>query len=92
MRRPKAERMYSVRFFVRGAGDFPFDMLRYDSCFPVYENEARSMAEKHELRTVELEQRRMVGSPTGPTVGRWESFGWRASLSREELEREPRRR
>jgi hypothetical protein len=24
----------TVRFTVRGRGQFPFDMLRYDSCYP----------------------------------------------------------
>lgn len=32
-----------VRFVVEGIGGFPFDMLRYDCCFPVHESEARQL-------------------------------------------------
>ncbi len=66
-----------VRFTVEGAGVFPFDMLRYDSCWP--ESESR---DSYELdRYHEGNPRRQVTLLSdeyhAPTVGRWESFLWR---------------
>jgi hypothetical protein len=65
-------------FQVQGSGEFPFDMLRYDSCWPSRSDpDVIAMAPHHrssrlkEKRTVEL-----VGLRE-PTAGRWESFGWR---------------
>ena len=64
-----------MRFKVKGNGTFPFDMLRYDACHPVNEDEARSLAATN-TREVELVSRRPIGSQQDPTYGRWNSFGW----------------
>ena len=65
-------------FWVVGSGLFPFDMLRYDHCFPYTETDS-GVIEKTTHRhsrsgpvSVMLE----TASPNAPTVGRWESFGW----------------
>lgn len=65
-------------FTVEGAGDFPFDMLRYDSCWPYSEGHDSSALSQY--GTHGRERRRVVMqtySPTAPTTGRWQSFGWR---------------
>lgn len=63
-----------TRFTVEGSGVFPFDMLRYDQCWPVDPNDAAKMEEHY------MERRRVVlytNSPFAPTAGRWGSFLWR---------------
>jgi hypothetical protein len=68
-----------VSFTVVGAGRFPFDMLRYDACWPVSGDDAAAIA----LNTGEMRaraSRRAVRLSTvrrhTPTLGRWSSFGW----------------
>lgn len=62
-------------FTVEGRGEFPFDMLRYDQAWPHSEfNDSPQLRGGIEapLRQVTL---RCDGNP--PTVGRWQSFGWK---------------
>ena len=59
----------SVVFYVAGRGEFPLDMLRYDSCWPVTDTGA----------LIDRGQRRIkmaCAKGIGPTVDRWRSFGW----------------
>jgi hypothetical protein len=63
----------AVRFVVQGGGDFPFDMLRYDCCFPVHEAEAKDLGNRGP-KLVTLEHR---GNGMAPTAGRWSSFLWK---------------
>jgi len=64
-------------FTVEGRGAFPFDMLRYDCCWPktdddvhaLHYNEGRSALG---LRTVTL----VTEHDNKPTLGRWNSYGW----------------
>ena len=77
MPRHKATKVYLFRFTVEGSGWFPTDMLRYDSCWPEVEPEARSIGrgpEDQGKRTITLKRASINGS--GPTVERWRSFGW----------------
>lgn len=70
------------RFTVEGSGAFPFDMLRYDACWP--ESEAR---DSYQLQlsfqtdaTEYLKRRRVTllsDDRNAPTEGRWKSFNWR---------------
>lgn len=69
-----------VRIFkVTGNGQFPFDMLRYDACWPETTKDAILLQtpEDHvafvELRTITL----VTASKNAPTAKRWESFLWR---------------
>lgn len=70
-------KMYEHKFTVEGRGQFPFDMLRYDGCFPAREAESVKLEhfERGE-RTVDLihrcEDRHWM-----PMDDRWRSFGWR---------------
>jgi hypothetical protein len=67
-----------IAFEVTGDGPFPFDMLRYDRCWPVreaqdsYDGLAASLGEA--TRTVQL------NGINNPTERRWSSFGWTVRL------------
>lgn len=60
-------------FIVEGSGNFPFDMLRYDMCWP-YRGEDSAKLEHFERdhRRVTLQS----CSRTPPTKARWVSFNW----------------
>lgn len=81
MPRHKATKLYLFRFTVEGTGPFPTDMLRYDSCWPEKENEARSLVDPDpdysKPRTIHLRRASLNGN--GPTILRWNSFGWRVT-------------
>lgn len=68
------------KFTVEGNGYFPFDMLRFDRCFPSTSEDAVAMS-----ATVTLPHRRGEGphrvtlssdERMEPTKGRWASFSW----------------
>lgn len=59
------------KFTVQGSGYFPFDMLRYDACYPATSDDAASLNLK-EARTITL----ISAMVAQPTEGRWRSFGW----------------
>ena len=63
-----------TQFYVIGYGEFPFDMLRYDRCWPATSQEAAMIAATQARRTVCLQT-----NEARITVRRWESFGWRVS-------------
>ncbi len=68
--------MHTHQFKVVGAGRFPLDMLRRDQCFPASEDDANRAMNDKAIRIVELKaytERDLFY----PTVGRWESFGWK---------------
>lgn len=65
-----------AEFTVEGDGLFPFDMLRYDHCWPkseAHDSTALGGGHDRELRRVVL----VTGSAAAPTPNRWKSFGWR---------------
>jgi len=61
------------RYRVTGAGSFPYDMLRYDACWPVDGEQGLNCGER---------ERRMVtmSSYRYPTVDRWRSFLWAVDI------------
>ena len=73
-------------FKVRGAADFPIDMLRYAACRPHTQHDAWSIEaqgvgfDPTEVREVELVGYQSI--PLSPNVineatsARWSSFGW----------------
>lgn len=71
---------------VSGSGEFPFDMLRYDTCWPGREAETHKLgletqrlgSGRRQTRTVQI-----VGLK-GPTLARWESFGWKVGATVQE--------
>jgi hypothetical protein len=67
---------HAHEYLVEGVGDFPFDMLRYDNCWPATEADAykllaRQGKDRARPRIV------MLRGLRPPTVGRWESFSWK---------------
>ncbi len=70
--------MYRLEFTVRGFGQFPFDMLRYDHCYPKSESEVWVMVEGHYAGEPKVMTLVMVGTTKDltPTPARWRSFGW----------------
>ncbi len=67
-------------FTVEGSGPFPFDMLRYDSCYPVSEAQDSSKLGMYQKDRREVTLRCRGGSKEdvarAPTTGRWNSFLW----------------
>ena len=64
---------------VTGSGGFPFDMLRYDSCWPRRESEdsAQLDVSMRSSREAYTEPRSInVASYHHFTPARWKSFGW----------------
>jgi hypothetical protein len=59
-------------FRVRGSGEFPFDMLRYDECWPAGADDAAAM-NKTGRRLITLR----VANHFAPTEARWNSFNWK---------------
>lgn len=70
------------KFTVAGHGQFPMDMLRYDSCFPHSPDDVRGLESPtpgtagsrapREVTLIHHDHRSWL-----PTEGRWNSFGWR---------------
>lgn len=74
---PKRRKGELYTFTVEGAGEFPFDMLRYDACWPY--SEGRDSTELSSESHFSFRRRVVLQSQqeSGPTPGRWQSFGWR---------------
>lgn len=71
----KPTKFYEWYLVVEGSGTFPFDMLRYDSCFPWEQEDAAKLEHHHdEMRRVVLIRRGKSDSPGN--FKRWLSFGW----------------
>ena len=65
--------MYYHRYTVKGTGNFPLDMLRYDASFPSA-SQAVSVMMAHDERFVSLGH---IGAKQWqPAYERWRSFGW----------------
>lgn len=73
-------------FVVRGRGEFPRDMLRYDDCMFATHADEKAAGEGYvqgERRVTLLTQKRE------PTLARWESFGWRVVTFGADATQEP---
>ncbi len=69
--------MKQFTFTVRGKGEFPIDMLRYDSCWPMTAMDAAVITESFDALHREkggYEVTLTTTAPFRPTNGRWESF------------------
>lgn len=75
---PKANKINTLFCFtVRGRGEFPFDMLRYDTCWLEHEVDTHLIAPHHRSElSRETRELRMIGLKP-PTLDRWSSFGWK---------------
>jgi len=72
---------YLQEYQVEGEGDFPIDMLRYDSAWPAREDQVSRIQEvpleKKYGQTRVVDLHRFSFNGEGPHEARWESFGWR---------------
>lgn len=68
--------MYTTIFTVRGSGQFPVDMLRYDGCFPSSQDDVAFAFTQRDERSVTLVSYTSM-KQTRVTPARWESFGWK---------------
>lgn len=73
----KPKKLYE--YYVSGTGMFPFDMLRFDHCWPASGNDAALLDDATEyhrsghrskLRSIKMRSYRE------PTIDRWVSFTW----------------
>lgn len=84
---------YRQTFVVEGTGTFPYDMLRYDHCWPALEIES-TLLDSNQLfrdenwfktpRRIKL-ARETESKVNLPTVARWQSFGWKVDLETLEI-------
>lgn len=74
-------------FTVRGRGEFPLDMLRYDCCWPRrsedvmkiqpgYHDATADSRNELGVRDVDLAMYTPIKRGSFTEVGRWRSFGW----------------
>jgi hypothetical protein len=75
-----APKLYT--FTVEGNGEFPYDMLRYDQCWPKSEASDVYKMSAHPLGNLARTTRSvtLVSIKEKPTVARWESFGWKVVM------------
>lgn len=59
-----------------GAGPFPFDMLRYDHCFPASESYSSEVGHDHYEHDRVVIVAKYRHQPGNWTPARWKSFGW----------------
>jgi hypothetical protein len=74
----RAKALCRLRFTVEGTGTFPLDMLRYDCCWPVSQQDVAAMdyvpGQRPATRKVDLVM--CAITTNGPACERWSSFGW----------------
>ena len=65
-----------TKFKVAGETAFPFDMLRWDGCYPASGDAVHEMITLSGQRTVELCQDHDAAKDPCITKDRWASYGW----------------
>jgi hypothetical protein len=65
-------------FIVEGSHDFPFDMLRYDRCWPVASDpDVINLAPHPRGELIKSKRQVKLRGLNEPTDGRWALFGWK---------------
>jgi hypothetical protein len=64
----------TYNFTVKGHGQFPLDMLRYDACWPTRSEDIAQMDPLDHTQEYTVHLRSALNR--WPTEGRWQSFGW----------------
>ena len=67
------------KFTVQGSGEFPFDMLRFDRCFPTSPAASLAMGYFPDGRGRTMREVELCTDECSITPARWESFGWRVT-------------
>jgi hypothetical protein len=78
--KPKTMKVFEWFLVVEGRGQFPVDMLRYDSAFPHREEDSAMCKPEHRERRRVVLCRRGVNESSG-SAARWSSFGWAVVLA-----------
>jgi len=75
---PHERPRWVYEYYVTGTGEFPWDMLRYDACWPADSTEAYKMGVGFWGKDDAYSRRRSIKlrSYRAPTVDRWSSFTW----------------
>lgn len=81
MAREDLVRRYAQTFEVEGSGEFPWDMLRYDGCFPAREEDSHTMAAARAPGTRTVRLVRYTPTDRPPTDSRWRSLGWDVNVA-----------
>jgi len=72
--------IYMYEYYVTGSGQFPFDMLRFDLCWPATGDDAALMENPIEWREIRYGERKLrsikMRSYKEPTIARGSSFTW----------------
>lgn len=68
--------MKIYKFTVTGHGPFPFDMLRYDKCYPDTSEDVVKMDKPTPRLGLDPRSVNMSSTAGAPTAERWSSFGW----------------
>jgi len=71
-------------FAVTGRGDFPWDMLRFDECWPTGIEDGNAIGGVSQRGTDRRSVRLRTHRIGGPSLKRWESFGWHCAIISEE--------
>lgn len=87
MKRDARRPRFEIYFLVRGSGEFPIDMLRYDSACPATEQDSHAMRREEEKRVVLLRRFTLDKPPTVGNEARWRSFGWEPLAWSEDVEK-----
>lgn len=73
--------MYYQIFSVKGQGTFPFDMLRYDGCYPSQQSDTIDMVSTLDGTRYVTLKRYITRKDQMPTLERWLSYGWTVEKS-----------
>lgn len=76
--------LFNQTFTVEGTGNFPYDMLRYDRCYPASGNQSNELSDNplprpddYLTKSRQVQLRRLAHfKGDRPTIDRWKSFGW----------------
>ena len=65
-------------YVVTGRGEFPWDMLRYDRCWPMSSSDVAKLeaVAGREPRSI------LIMSYNKPTIDRWSSFNWSCGVEK----------
>lgn len=73
---------YACEFTITGRGYVPVDMMRYDRCTPLTQEDASKMNPEHKQPDGNYSVTMIRFTETQadkPTAARWSSFGWQVS-------------
>lgn len=79
-KRKIANTCWRIEAYVTGTGVFPFDMLRYDKCFPARGQDVIAMWTHRSARSAQrtvMVAKNATSRTDGFTADRWASFGWK---------------